>query len=80
MFKGSVTSPPRLLVDIPNDSDTSDLKVRCIYVGVTGDLEVTTTGGTRKTFVGLAAGVWHPMMIKNVWSAGTTADSIIGGW
>lgn len=64
----------------PNDSTDLTTPGRGLYVGVSGDVKVTTVGGDALTFVGLAAGVVHPIMAKRVWSTGTTATSIIAVW
>lgn len=54
---------------------------RGVYVGVSGNLEVIFAGDTvGVTLVGLAAGVWHPMQIQQIVSAGTTATSIVVGF
>ena len=60
--------------------DTNELAyvTRGIYVGVTGNLKVTLVDGSVVTFIGLAAGVIHPIRAKIVWSAVTTATSIVG--
>lgn len=48
-----------------------------LYVGVTGNVNITEWDGTTVTLVGLAAGVWHPIYSVKVNSAGTTASSIL---
>jgi hypothetical protein len=48
-----------------------------LYVGVTGNVEITEWDGTTVTMVGLAAGVWHPVYSLMVNSAGTTASSLL---
>ena len=60
--------------------DANDLATvtRYVYVGVAGDLKVTTTDGDTITLVGLAAGVMHPIRVKRIWQNGTTAQSIVG--
>lgn len=54
------------------------MTTRGIYVGVSGDLKVVTAGGTTLTFVGLAAGMTHPLRVSKVFATGTTATDIIG--
>jgi len=63
-------------------SDTVDLTYPGIgiYVGVSGDVKVTTTDGYTETMVGLAAGMWHPIQCRRIWSTGTAATSILTGW
>jgi len=48
-----------------------------LYVGKTGDVNITEWDGTTITMVGLAAGVWHPIYSVQVNSAGTSADNIL---
>lgn len=62
--------------------DTNELAhySRGLYVGVAGNVKVTTVGGDAVTFVGLAAGVIHPIRAKIVWSTGTAATSIVAVW
>lgn len=50
-----------------------------LYIGVTGNVEITQWDGTTVTMVGLAAGVWHPVYSLMVNSAGTTATSLLWG-
>lgn len=78
---------PMVLLDSPathafavTPHDTNELTnvTRGIYVGATGNLKVTMQGGEAVTFVGLAAGVIHPIRATIIWSNGTTAASIIG--
>lgn len=62
-----------------HDSNDLAFVTRGIYVGGSGDLSVTMAGGeTPITFVGLAAGVIHPIRASRVLSTGTTATGIIG--
>lgn len=51
-----------------------------LYVGVSGDVTVTTTGGATETMVALAAGIWHPVEVKKVFATDTDADNILVGW
>lgn len=50
-----------------------------LYVGVTGDVNITEWDGTTITLVGLAAGVWHPVYSIQVNTAGTSATDILWG-
>lgn len=61
-------------------ADGADLATvtRGIYAGGAGDLKVVTLGGDTVTFVGLAAGVIHPIRAARVFATGTTATSIVG--
>jgi hypothetical protein len=62
----------------PDNSNDLATVTRGIYVGVSGDLKVITLGGETVTFVGLAAGMIHPIRVARVLATGTTATSIVG--
>ncbi len=65
----------------PNDStDFSPDYTDGIYVGGSGNLSVLDGDGDAVTFVGLAAGVIHPIRTRRVRSTSTTATNIIGLW
>ncbi len=64
----------------PHDSNELATATRGLFVGVSGNVKVTTTGGSEITFTGLAAGVIHPIRAKLVWATGTTATSILALW
>ena len=50
-----------------------------LYVGATGNVNITQWDGTTITLVGLAAGVFHPIYSLVVNSSGTTATGIVWG-
>lgn len=78
-YRAGVESPARNAFAVtPHDTNELTAHTRGIYVGVTGNVKVTTSGGDAVTFVGLAAGVIHPIRAKIIWSTGTTATSIVG--
>ena len=79
MAKTEDTSPAysAFAVTPSNDNDLSGV-TRGIYVGVSGDLKVDMPGASAITFVGLAAGMIHPICAKKVYATGTTATSILG--
>ena len=62
-------------------SDTVDLTNQglYLYVGGSGNIKVTTADDSTFTMVGVVAGVWHKIIIKRVWSTGTTATNILIG-
>jgi len=63
----------------PNDSADLANSTRGIYVGVSGDIKIDTVGGdSAVTFVGLAAGIIHPIRAKRIYATDTTATSIVG--
>lgn len=76
---GNVMSPASHAFAITTHN-TNDLSAatRGIYVGVSGDVKVNTIGGETVTFVGLVAGVIHPIRATRVYATGTTATNIIG--
>jgi len=74
------TPPQNALAVTP--SNTVDLLnfTRGIYVGVAGDVKVKMAGARGDedvTFVGLAAGIIHPMVVKRIFATGTAATSIV---
>jgi hypothetical protein len=77
-----VSDPFTNAVDIdPLKSDTVDLPnaVRSLYVTVAGAVKFTTIGGTTDTWT-VPANFIIPMVISRVWSTGTTATGIKGGF
>jgi len=62
----------------PDDNNDLSVVTRYVYVGVAGDLKLTTMDGDTITLVGLAAGVLHPVRAKRIWSSVTAAQSIVG--
>lgn len=61
-------------------SDTVDFPygARSLYIGVTGNVKVTTIDGSVLTFVGVQAGSILPVQVARLWSAGTTSTSVLG--
>lgn len=64
-------------VDISSGDDTLSKESRGIYVGSGGDLKVDLADGSTLTFVGLLAGVVHPLRVVKVYQTGTDADNIV---
>jgi len=62
----------------PSDSVPLMEMTRGIYVGAAGDLKVDMVNGGTVTFVGLAAGIVHPICAVLVYSTGTTATGVVG--
>lgn len=60
----------------PHDTNNID-PTKGVYVGTSGDLKVNMLDGTALTFVGIAAGMIHPLTVTRVYSTGTTASDII---
>lgn len=63
----------------PDNSNDLAVVTRGLYVGVTGDVSVILDADSSAvTFVGLAAGIIHPLAVKRVRATSTTATSIVG--
>jgi len=78
-FKAGLSSPASNAFAItPHDTNDLAIMTRGIYVGASGDLKVTLSGGTTVTFVDLAAGMIHPLRVVRVFAAGTDATGIVG--
>lgn len=75
----SVTMPASSAVAVtPHDTNELTVYSRGLYVGVSGNVAVIPVNGSSAvTFVGLAAGIIHPIRAKVVLSTGTTATSIV---
>ena len=62
-------------------SDTTDLPtVARLYVGTSGNIEVTLSGmpsGTSVVLAGVPAG-FAPLLVKRVWATGTAATNLVG--
>jgi hypothetical protein len=61
----------------PNDSTDLTTVAQGIYIGGAGDLKVDMADSGTVTFSGLPAGVFLPIIVKRVYSTGTTATNII---
>ncbi len=56
-----------------------DARTRAIWVGVTGDIKVTTWDGSVLTFKAVPVG-FFVVKAKIVWSAVTTATDMVAVW
>jgi len=61
-------------------ADGTDLSFACrsIYVGVAGDVQVTTVKGTTLIFKNAQAGSTIPVRCSRVWNTNTTATNLLG--
>lgn len=51
-----------------------------LYVGGSGHINVALAGdGTILLLTSLAAGVWHPVQVKTIYTSGTTATNVVYG-
>ena len=65
---------------VASDSEELTNVTRAIYIGGEGDLKVKTLGNETITFESLSAGQLLPIRVKQIFSTGTTATSIIALW
>ncbi|RMF41339.1 MAG: hypothetical protein D6754_01240 [Alphaproteobacteria bacterium] len=64
---------------VPNDGIDLPYVTRSLYVGVAGDIRITTAGGTIVTFRNHPVG-YMPGRITRVHATGTTAADIVAVW
>jgi len=74
-------SDPARHADPVTPADGSDLTAfaLALYVGVSGDVKLTTLGGETVTFSNVPVGIL-PVSAKRVYSTGTTASGIVALW
>lgn len=71
---------PSDTVNIPSVGGGDGVNNGCVlYIGVTGDLKVTTSGGDDVTFKNVPVG-FFPVQVVKVFATGTGADEIIALW
>ena len=76
-----LTSPAtRAAAVTPNDSADLANVSRAIFVGGSGNLKVTTSGGDTVTLVGVVAGSIIPLRVSRVFVTDTTASDIVAFW
>lgn len=76
---GGLDSPARNAFAVsPHDTNELTNVTRGLYIGIAGNLKVTTVGGDTVTFIGVLAGTIIPIRAKIIWSTGTTATSMLG--
>lgn len=51
-----------------------------LYIGTSGDIDITTAGGDRVILYGLPTGMFVPVQVVKVWKVGTTAKDIVALW
>jgi hypothetical protein len=61
----------------PHDTNELTYWSRSLWIGGAGTVKVTMVDGTVVTFTGVPAGTILPVRAKIVWSAGTTATTIL---
>lgn len=81
-FNGHITglTAPATAAEAITPSDTTGLEfvTRAIYLGQSGDLQVTMKSGDTVLLKGMQAGVFYPLRVSHVHTTGTTAADIIG--
>tara|TARA_R110000824_G_scaffold54463_17_gene150326 strand:+ start:4603 stop:4872 length:270 start_codon:yes stop_codon:yes gene_type:complete len=80
--RAAAVTPGLATATIPSIStaDGSGNNGCILYVGVAGNVELVTVGGDTVTFVGVVAGTFLPVLVKQVVAAGTTASNILACW
>lgn len=75
------SADPALFAAAVTPSDTADLTdlTTALYVGGTGNIQVTMGSGQLVVFVALPVG-WHPIRVSRIWSTNTTATNIVACW
>ena len=63
----------------PSDATVLDPPARALYVGVSGDVRVRTTGNDNLTFKNVPVG-FFPVSVEKVFDTGTDAEEIIALW
>lgn len=72
---------PSDTANIPNISDPAIPNNGCvIFVGVGGDLRVSTTGGDDVVFKNVPTGSFVPVQVVKVFATNTTATDIVALW
>jgi len=72
---------PSDTANIPNISDPTIPNNWCvIFVGVGGDLRVSTTGGDDVVFKNVPTGSFVPVQVVKVFATNTTATDIVALW
>ncbi|MEM7422130.1 MAG: hypothetical protein AAF334_00325 [Pseudomonadota bacterium] len=64
---------------VPNDGADLAVTSRALYLGSSGDVRVTTAGGTVVTFAAAPVGML-PVRVSRVHATGTTAANIVAVW
>jgi hypothetical protein len=62
-------------------SDTANLPAgtTALYIGVTGNVQVTMMDGTVVIFSNFPVG-WQPIRVIKVWATNTTATNLVAVW
>lgn len=77
-MSSSYDTSPANTAALVTPSDSVDLvpAARALYVGTTGNIKVTTAGGSTLLFTAVPVG-FFPVKVSRVWSTTTTASNIV---
>ena len=80
--RAAAVTPGAATATIPSIStgDGSGNNGCVLYVGGAGDVQVITVGGDDVIFIGVNAGTFLPVLVKQVVAAGTDATDILALW
>jgi len=67
------------VVPTQHDSNNETNPFRGLFIGTAGNVKFTTVGGQDVTIKAIAGQIL-PFQMKRVWSTGTTATDLMGGW
>ena len=73
-----ITPAEHAFVITPADGVDLEASTRGIWVGTTGNLRVRMVDGGDIMFIGMVAGMVHPLRVIRVWATGSTATGIRG--
>ena len=75
------SADPAVHAAVVTPSDTTDLAnaTTAIYVGGTGNIQVTMLGGETVIFSNVPVG-WQPIRVTRIWATNTTATTIVACW
>jgi len=75
-YRGNVASDATAIT-LTDSTDIANYPCGGFIVGTAGNLKVMTAEGTTLTLTGLQAGQIVPLRIRQFWSTGSTAGSIV---
>jgi AAA+ ATPase superfamily predicted ATPase len=76
----SLVSITNIVAITPNDSTNLANATKAIYVSEISTVKIDTINDQTITLSNLAAGVWHPIQAKKIYSTGTVATGLLGSW
>lgn len=80
-FSNNLESPSKHAAAVtPSNSTDLEYASRALYVGSSGNVQITTVGGETVMLANINAGSLVPIRVSRVWSTGTTATNILALW